>query len=242
MEQDYAVNQAYWTGSEKHKYIGGTVEKVEGGPHKDLIDPLLRMGVCMSLCYHMAILLTKGTPVGKPGDDGTFFSQSGAQWQRKMSFQRAYDGHWFDYGCQLSTYDAFFGYFEKQTTGFLTKTARHDGLKIEKTLATRTKGDVETLLNGISAGTIYLVVIAGDGNKAKGAPPTQIWGHVVLVAKGSAASAKPIFFDPNLGQFSWSGGTSSVGTDTVAKLIEIYEGIVSLKIRDFILYKASKLA
>ena len=63
-----------------------------------VIDRLLLGGICMALVYDWA-------KTGAFGGDPThlldeLFDQSGPAWQRKLSFQRAYDFTWYDIGRQ----------------------------------------------------------------------------------------------------------------------------------------------
>jgi hypothetical protein len=226
VQQDYKVNQNFWVGhkdSEKGGQVTGAVPA---------IDPLLGQGICMSLCYSWAEKCLKGEHLAL----GDFFDKEGPEWQRRLSFQRAYDLTWYDTGRQ-QPYAGFKQTLEKATTTFLSQNGNRDGMNISKILDSDSQGDCKNIINALKSGKVYNLLIAGDNNPSE---QHGIWAHVVGISYPDALLTWPIFFDPNQGQFSWQPGAKTVGADITNNLVQVYETTYHLKIRDYVMYEFAK--
>ena len=100
MRKDFDVDQSLWT---------------EGA-----IDPLIKQGICMAICYDWVNKCVHS--VAPPAGD--LYDDEGPAWQRKLSFQRAYDQTWYDKG-RKEEYEKFYNIISHATDTFLDQNAPH---------------------------------------------------------------------------------------------------------------------
>ncbi|HUI43634.1 MAG TPA: hypothetical protein VL523_16860 [Terriglobia bacterium] len=193
-----------------------------------VVDSLIRGGICMALCYDWAQkCLAGGLELNED-----LFAKHGPAWQRRLSYQRAYDFTWFDQG-RLLSYQNFFRILGDSTRRWFGQNSVHDGMSVEEALRARNRGPIQARLGGIAKGEAFVLLIAGDEPKGG---ETGVWGHFVGLAYPAAprGSAGRRFFDPNQGQFTDQESASSWGS--VLTLLALYFQGTS-RIRDYVLYQ-----
>jgi hypothetical protein len=194
------------------------------------VDPLLRQGICMALCYEWA----RQFLASQDCDLGTIMYQDGPEWQRRLSFQRAYDYTWYDQGRQKN-YPGFFATLAAGTQKFLTQNGPRDRMNIREVQRSHNRMLIQQAIQAVPLGKAYLIMISGDGNPSEA---TGIWEHVVAVANPKGVGARLHYFDPNQGLYKVTND-SALGQDVMQDLAQFYEGTAHLNIRHFVLYECS---
>lgn len=227
MREEWKCTQNHWLGKDPLKKREMNVL----GPKQEtewILDPLIRGGICMALCYDWAIHALKDTM--QTGD--AFMSQP-ADLQRRISFQRSYDATWYDHGRTLP-YAAFYQELAKASDQWFEQNTAHDAMHVE----TKVSGDSPAACLGeiakIQKGEAMLLLISGTGEPDK----TPVWGHVVGFAYPATLTPPGRrFFDPNQGQFT--DDDALLTWNQVLGKLDIYPDN-DLKIKNAVLYQFHK--
>ena len=198
-----------------------------------VIDRLLLGGICMALVYEWAMSAVRGDDPANLMND--LFDQSGGSWQRKLSFQRAYDFTWYDHG-RRQAYPAFHNTLETATSRFLPQQGRHDKLNITRVFDTPNRDICRLSLNNTAVGRIYMLMIDGDGNPRE---ENRTWGHVVGVGVTPHPSpGRARYFDPNTGLY-YMTDRAAIGDDVVGDILSTYRDLYHLNVRGYVLYRVT---
>ncbi len=167
-----------------------------------VIDPQIRGGICLALCYEWCVRSARGE------SRTSAYARQGADWQRMLSFQRAFNMQVDDQTRGLA-YLLYQQRDEAVTHRFVTQNALREGVQVQRTLLTNVALTFRNAVQAIGPGDTIMIVIWGDDNG-------ESFGHAIAI-DWPATAVHPYFFDPNQGVFQMNdhGG---IGADVVQNL------------------------